>query len=53
MIMTICVTFFNIKNDLVSGTYILIAKKQIAQDISFDKIEKNLRWSFKKIGCVK
>ncbi|MBQ6224043.1 MAG: ribonuclease P protein component [Campylobacter sp.] len=45
--------FFNIKDDLASGTYILIAKKQIIQDVSFDKIEKNLRWSFKKIGCVK
>ncbi len=44
--------FYNQKDAIVSGIFILIAKKQII-DMSFEEIERNLKWAFKKIGAVK
>nr|WP_314882869.1 ribonuclease P protein component [uncultured Campylobacter sp.] len=44
--------FYNQKDAIVSGIFILIAKKRIV-DMSFEDIERNLKWAFKKIGAVK
>jgi len=44
--------FSNIKDELNSGTYIIIARAGI-NELSFKNIEKNLRWSFKKIEALK
>ena len=44
--------FLNAKDNLQSGIYIFIAKKQII-DAEFTQIQKSLNWSFRKIGCLK
>ncbi len=44
--------FANVCNDVDSGSYIFIARKEIS-DIPFLKLEKNLKWGLKKIGCLK
>ena len=44
--------FYNQRGALASGIFILIAKKRII-DMSFEDIERNLKWAFKKIGAVK
>ncbi|WP_039666800.1 ribonuclease P protein component [Campylobacter sp. RM16704] len=44
--------FFQVKNQVKNGKYILVAKTSIAE-IPFFKLEKNLKWGLKKIGCIK
>ncbi|TDJ80209.1 ribonuclease P protein component [Campylobacter volucris] len=44
--------FFQLSNQVENGKYILVAKTGI-DEISFSKLEKNLKWGFKKIGCIK
>lgn len=47
-------SFFSFNDRLASGFYILIAKRSISENTySYKKIEKDLQWSFKKIGCIK
>ncbi|MDL0089145.1 ribonuclease P protein component [Campylobacter gastrosuis] len=38
--------------EIVGGTYVMIAKQDLDK-MSFVDIVKKLRWSFKKIGCLK
>ncbi|MCR6570818.1 ribonuclease P protein component [Campylobacter insulaenigrae] len=44
--------FFQLRNQVENGKYILVAKTGIIE-IPFLKLEKNLKWGFKKIGCIK
>lgn len=44
--------FLAVEHQLEDGKYILIAKNEIIA-ISFSKMEKSLKWGFKKIGCLK
>ncbi|AQW84346.1 ribonuclease P protein component [Campylobacter pinnipediorum subsp. pinnipediorum] len=44
--------FINASSNLKDGTYILIAKSGVDK-ISFNDINKNLKWSLKKLGCLK
>ncbi|EPC9469051.1 ribonuclease P protein component [Campylobacter lari] len=44
--------FFQVKNQVENGKYILVAKTSITE-IPFLKLEKNLKWGLKKIGCIK
>lgn len=44
--------FFQVKNQVENGKYILVAKTSITE-IPFLKLEKNLKWGLKKIRCIK
>ncbi|EAU00280.2 MULTISPECIES: ribonuclease P protein component [Campylobacter] len=44
--------FLEVCDELEDGIYIMVAKCGLIE-ISFDKIHKNLRWSLKKLGCLK
>ncbi|WP_230056732.1 ribonuclease P protein component [Campylobacter suis] len=44
--------FVNVSDELRSGVYIMVAKSGL-NDFSFDKIHKSLRWSLKKLDCLK
>ncbi|CAM4040482.1 ribonuclease P protein component [Campylobacter armoricus] len=44
--------FFQVKNQVENGKYILVAKTSITE-ASFAKLEKNLKWGLKKIRCIK
>ncbi|TXE78882.1 ribonuclease P protein component [Campylobacter peloridis] len=44
--------FFQVKQEVENGKYILVAKTSI-NEIPFLKLEKNLRWGLKKLGCIK
>ncbi|WP_242647965.1 ribonuclease P protein component [Campylobacter geochelonis] len=44
--------FLNIKNELKSGSFVIITKAGI-NEMKFGAIEKNLRWSFRKMDILK
>ncbi len=44
--------FVNVSSELENGVYIMVAKSGI-DSAEFDKIQKNLKWSLKKLGCLK
>jgi ribonuclease P protein component len=44
--------FLDVSSQLENGIYVMVAKSGL-EEISFDKIQKTLRWSFKKLGCLK
>ncbi|TEY00962.1 ribonuclease P protein component [Campylobacter sp. US33a] len=44
--------FLNLSQNLEKGKYIIVAKNEITQ-LSFFQLEKNLKWGFKKLGCLK
>ncbi|MDX2330501.1 ribonuclease P protein component [Campylobacter hepaticus] len=44
--------FFRFENYLQSGKYIFVAKNEITQ-LSFSRLEKNLKWGLKKLECFK
>lgn len=45
-------SFANFKTELENGKYIIIAKSNIL-DSSFNLINSSLKWSFKRLGCLK
>jgi len=44
--------FFKFENKILQGKYILVAKDEI-KELPFARLEKNLKWGFKKIECLK
>ncbi|KAA6224786.1 MULTISPECIES: ribonuclease P protein component [unclassified Campylobacter] len=44
--------FFNAQNSLKSGKYIFIAKEEM-KTAHFLRLEKDLKWGFKKLECLR
>lgn len=44
--------FVKFSAELESGIYIMVAKNGL-ESVEFDKIQKSLHWSLKKLGCLK
>lgn len=44
--------FVNVSDELEGGIYIMVAKSGL-EYVTFEKIQKSLRWSLKKLGCLK
>ncbi|MBE2983833.1 ribonuclease P protein component [Campylobacter sp. RM9344] len=44
--------FLEVCDELESGIYVIVAKNGL-NEFRFDKIQKNVRWSLKKLGCLK
>lgn len=44
--------FFNVKDFLQDGKYILLARNEITE-LPFSRLEKNFKWGLKKLECLK
>ncbi len=44
--------FLQWQEKLTCGTYVLIAKPRLI-DMTYEELDKNLKWSFKKMGLLK
>ncbi|MBR8462683.1 ribonuclease P protein component [Campylobacter sp. faydin G-24] len=44
--------FIKICDEVADGVYIMVAKNG-TDSISFDKIQKSLNWSLRKLGCMR
>ncbi|WP_169752993.1 ribonuclease P protein component [Campylobacter mucosalis] len=44
--------FISVSAELESGIYIMVAKNGL-ENVEFLKIQKALRWSLKKLGCLR
>lgn len=45
-------SFACVADELKNGTYILVAKGGV-ENFNLNMASKNIRWSFKKLGCFK
>lgn len=44
--------FLEFQDEIALGTYLFVAKKEILS-ISYKEYMQNIKWSFKKLGCLK
>jgi ribonuclease P protein component len=44
--------FMEIKDDLIDGIYVFVAKDYINQ-MSYDELKKGFLWSLRRLGCLK
>ncbi|WP_172199392.1 ribonuclease P protein component [Campylobacter sp. RM16188] len=44
--------FIQMKDELASGVYVVVVKAGL-ENTSYQKIQKNISWTLKKLGCVK
>jgi len=44
--------FFDNQESLIDGIYLIVAKDRINQ-MNYDELEKGIKWSFKRLECLK
>ncbi|MDR3346381.1 MAG: ribonuclease P protein component [Campylobacteraceae bacterium] len=44
--------FYELQNELKSGTYVFIAK-EVIKDIDYKRLKSSLLWSFRRLECLK
>lgn len=44
--------FFGLSGELKDGLYVLVARTRL-EELPYEIIQKDLKWSFKKVDCIK